>query len=261
MSCLKFLLFPGQFWKHRNHLTVFRAISLLSERGINDAVLVCTGFVHDYRFPNYATKLDEFLVTHRLKSVVRVLGLIPRHDQGQLMRAPRPGLSRLPCWKDGAVLEEGRSLGKTVFASDIPMHREQLAERVHLFDPTSSEFLADLLSRHWPVLTPGPDPKLETLAEVKYEVGIREFTREFVTLCRSAEITTLNRPACRGIKLRPPYGVQDFAGSSIIAAHAALPRDRIQPAFVIDSYGFHGVRQPSRNPPAICAGVVHLNQI
>src|SRR4029453_11713432 len=37
----KFLLFPSQFWKHKNHATVFRAIKLLHERSIDDAVLVC----------------------------------------------------------------------------------------------------------------------------------------------------------------------------------------------------------------------------
>src|SRR5207249_5578506 len=82
----KFLLFPCQFWKHKNHTTVFGAIHLLRERGIDDAALVCTAYPHDYRFPNYAAELREFLTTHRLEAAVRVLGLIPRHDQVQLMR-------------------------------------------------------------------------------------------------------------------------------------------------------------------------------
>jgi glycosyltransferase involved in cell wall biosynthesis len=180
----KFLLFPTQFWKHKNHATVFRAIQLLHDRGIDDAVLVCTGFAHDYRFPNYAAELREFLTTHRLEAAVRVLGLLPRHDQVQLMRAAaaivQPSL--FEGWS--AVLEECRSLGKLVFASDIPMHREQLTERVHLFAPTSAEALADLLSQYWPGLTPGPDPELEAAAEAQYHARIREFARQFIALCR-----------------------------------------------------------------------------
>lgn len=181
----KFLLFPSQFWKHKNHLTVFRAIQLMHERGIDDAVLVCTGFAHDYRFPNHATELREFLAAHKLESAVRMLGLLRRHDQVQLMRAAaaivQPSL--FEGWS--AVVEECRSLGKLVFASDIPMHREQLAERVHLFEPTSAEALADLLARHWQELAPGPDPEFETLAETQYQAGIREFARQFIALCRS----------------------------------------------------------------------------
>jgi glycosyltransferase involved in cell wall biosynthesis len=180
----KFLLFPSQFWKHKNHATVFRAIQLLHERGIDDAVLVCTGFEHDSRFPNYARKLQEFLATHRLKAAVRVLGLLPRYEQVQLMRAAAAIVqaSLFEGWS--AVVEEGRSLGKLVFASDIPMHREQCTERVHLFPPTSAEVLADLLAHHWSGLTPGPDPELEGAAETEYHVRIREFARKFVALCR-----------------------------------------------------------------------------
>jgi glycosyltransferase involved in cell wall biosynthesis len=180
----KFLLFPSQFWKHKNHATLFRAIQLLRERGIDDAVLVCTGFAHDYRFPNHAVELRKFLTTHRLEAAVRVLGLIPRHNQVQLMRAAaaivQPSL--FEGWS--AVLEECRSLGKLVFASDIPMHREQQTECVHLFTPTSAEALTDLLTRHWPELTPGPNPELESAAEALYRDRIREFARQFIALCR-----------------------------------------------------------------------------
>ena len=180
----KFLLFPSQFWKHKNHTTAFRAIQLLHERGIDDAVLVCTGLEHDYRFPNYATQLREFLTTHRLTTAVRTLGLLPRHDQVQLMRAAtaivQPSL--FEGWS--ALLEECRSLGKVVFASDTPMHREQVTEQAHLFTATSAEALTDLLARHWPKLTPGPDPELETAAEAEYRDRIREFARQFIALCR-----------------------------------------------------------------------------
>jgi glycosyltransferase involved in cell wall biosynthesis len=179
----KFLLFPCQFWKHKNHTTVFRAIQLLRERGIDDVVLVCTGFPHDYRFPNYAAELRELLDTYGLATAVRVLGLIPRHDQVQLMRAAAAIVQSSLFEGRSAVLEECESLGKLVFASDIPMHREQLTERVHLFTPTSAEELADLLAQHWPGLIPGPDPELEVVAEAKYQFRIREFARQFIALC------------------------------------------------------------------------------
>ena len=179
----KFLLFPCQFWKHKNHATVFRAIHLLRKRGIDDAVLVCTGFPHDYRFPNYAAELREFLTTHGLEAAVRVLGLLPRHDQVQLMRAAAAIVQSSLFEGQSAVLEECESLGKLVFASDIPMHRQQRTERVHLFAPTSAEALADLLAQHWPGLIPGPDPELEAAAEAKYHIRIREFARQVIALC------------------------------------------------------------------------------
>ncbi len=180
----KFILFPSQLWKHKNHVTVFRAIELLHAGGVDDAFLVCTGFEHDSRFPNYATELEEFLGAHRLKATVQMLGLLPRHDQVQLMRAAaaivQPSL--FEGWS--AVVEEGRSLGKMIFASDIPMHREQQTERVHLFTATSAEGLADLLGKFWPDLKAGPDLDFEAIAEEQYQIRIREFARQFVSICR-----------------------------------------------------------------------------
>lgn len=182
----KFLLFPSQFWKHKNHITVFRAIQQLHERGIDDAVLVCTGFKYDSRFPDHVIHLQEFLVNRGLAPAIRILGLLPRADQVQLMRAAaaivQPSL--FEGWS--ALLEEAQSLGKTIFASDVPMHREQFAKGVHLFPPTSVPELVDLLVRHWPDLTPGPDAVLEAAAEAQYQVRIREFGRQFNSLCRSA---------------------------------------------------------------------------
>ena len=179
----KFLLFPSQFWKHKNHLAVFKAIHLLRQRGLNDVVLVCTGFPHDSRFPHYRDEVRSFLSDHNLEQVVRVLGLLPRSEQVQLMRAAAAIVQSSSFEGWSAVVEEGRSLGKVVFATDIPMHREQLAEKMYLFDPASAEMLADLLAAHWPSLSPGPDRESESVAESEYHNRIRHFARQFLTLC------------------------------------------------------------------------------
>ena len=53
------------------------------------------------------------------------------------------------------------------------------------FQPASAEMLADLLTQHWPRLTPGPDPELEAAAEAQYHTRVREFAWQFAALCRS----------------------------------------------------------------------------
>ena len=138
------------------------------------------------RGSGYAAELHQFVTTHRLEKTIRVLGLLPRHEQVQLMRAAAAIVQ--PSFFEGwsAVLEECRSLGKQIFASDIPMHREQETASVRLFDPSSATALVDLLARHWSELKPGPQPGLEAAAEAEYRTRIREFARQFVTLCRSA---------------------------------------------------------------------------
>lgn len=180
----KFLLFPGQLWKHKNHATLFQAISILRKRGFDDLVLVCTGLPYDVRFPEHAAELAAFLVEHKLERAVRILGLLPRNDEVQLMRAAagivQPSL--FEGWS--AVVEEARSLGRVVFASDIPMHREQLTPEVHLFAAKSPDALADLLEKFWPDLGVGPNPDREAKAYEQYQIRIREFARGLVAICR-----------------------------------------------------------------------------
>jgi hypothetical protein len=65
------------------------------------------------------------------------------------------------------------------------MHREQLTERMHLFEPTSVEMLSELLARFWKELTPGPDA-MEADAEAQYQIRIMDFARQFTAVCRSA---------------------------------------------------------------------------
>jgi len=181
----KFVLFPAQFWKHKNHACLFEAVRQVRERpGCEDFVLVCTGHPHDTRAPDHAPKLRNFIREHRLEDAIHILGLIPREDQVQLMRAA--AAIAQPSFFEGwsALVEESRSLGNIILASDIPMHREQAYEGMHLFDPNSPESLADLCASLWPGLPPGPDDAREKAAERAYTRRIADFARNFMNICR-----------------------------------------------------------------------------
>lgn len=177
----KFLLLPSQFWKHKNHSVAFEAVRLLRERGLRDATIVCTGHPHDPRFPGYADELTAHLRRHLPSGAVRVLGLLPRADQVQLLRAAAAVIqpSMFEGWS--ALLEDCRSTGKLVFASDIPMHHEQLTNRTVLFDPHSPRTLAEAIAERWEALEPGPVPD-ESDAERAYRANLADFTRRFITL-------------------------------------------------------------------------------
>lgn len=183
----KFLLFPAQFWKHKNHACLFEAIRLARDRaGCSGITLLSTGHPEDARDPKHAPALRAYIHEHGLEDAIRILGLIPREDQVQLMRGA-VAIAQ-PSFFEGwsALVEEARSLGKIIFASDIPMHREQAFEGMHLFDPNAPEALADLIAAQWPQLPPGPDPDREALAERAYLERIEGFARAFARICRDA---------------------------------------------------------------------------
>lgn len=120
----RYLIICNQFWHHKNHTIVFRALRTLKDSGIV-IPLVCTGRLHDHRCETFSDEVLRELHTSGIADQVKLLGLIPKGDQIQLLRGSA-GLvqpSRFEGWN--TAIEEAMALGIPVMASDIPVHREQ----------------------------------------------------------------------------------------------------------------------------------------
>lgn len=182
----KYLSYPSQFWLHKNHRTVFAALSFLRRRGRTDVVLVCTGREYDYRHPEYADRLKDEIARCGLEPQVRLLGLLDRRTQIQVMRKSAAVVQASVFEGWSALVEDARALGKRIFASDIPVHREQNPDNVAYFNPDSAEELADLIDREWAHLEPGPDLGLERRAREKQEQLTNDFARTFVDVVSRA---------------------------------------------------------------------------
>ena len=178
----KYLMFPSQFWAHKNHRMVFEAIRLFKEKGYSDIALVCTGHTHDYRCPDHFAGLQTFIQQEGLKRHIYFLGLIPRLEQIQLIRAAAAVLqpSLFEGWS--ALVEDARALGKRIYLSDIAVHREQDPFEANFFDPQKPQQLADALAKDWPSLRPGPDLQREAQARDQQGELILDFARLFLKI-------------------------------------------------------------------------------
>jgi glycosyltransferase involved in cell wall biosynthesis len=180
----KFLIFPSQFWVHKNHRVLFEAIRILRDRGLNDICLVSTGHTNDYRHPDYFASLQKLLDQNGLNPHVRILGLLPRDVQIQLFRRAvavvQPSL--FEGWS--ALVEDARTLGKPIYVSDIPVHREQQPSKAAFFHPDRPDELAELVAQDWSNLKPGPDLARED--EARYEMRRRalSFARLFLKIAQ-----------------------------------------------------------------------------
>ncbi len=146
----KYFHLPNQFWVHKNHWVVFRAVAELKARG-TEILLVCTGNLKDYRFRNgdYVDALRHFVVSESLEANIRILGLIPYEDVLSLMRNSVAVVnpSRFEGWS--STVEEARSVGKRIALSNIAVHREQGPARAQYFDPDDVSGLCLILERWW----------------------------------------------------------------------------------------------------------------
>jgi glycosyltransferase involved in cell wall biosynthesis len=182
----KFFVLSNQFTEHKNHLTVVEAVRLLRDRGTN-VVVACTGSDYDFRGMNYFGRVQEYVRQHGLESQVRFLGLLPRREQLAVTRGAVAALqpSRFEGWS--TVIEDAKSLGKPVIASEFPVHREQLEGRAATFvGMDDAEGWARALAVLAASREPGPHPEEESAAQPRIEAAMRDCAQTFAAIVRKS---------------------------------------------------------------------------
>jgi len=178
----RFFLVCNQFWKHKNHLVVLRALVKLGDPSI---AVVFTGDTSDHRSPDYFRSVQTFIEQHGLGASVYSLDRIARDDQLQLMRAAVAVIqpSQFEGWS--AVVEEARALKRPLLLSRIPVHIEQAPPDAWFFDVEDAGTLATLLRDVWdqPASAGGPtDYKADAAAYSRYVLAC---ARQFLDVTRN----------------------------------------------------------------------------
>jgi glycosyltransferase involved in cell wall biosynthesis len=176
-----FFLVSNQFWKHKDHIVIIEALAILNQSNIFPTI-VCTGTLSDYRNPDYFNQLLLRLDQLELKRRFIILGAIPRSDQIQLMRrclaVIQPSL--FEGWS--SVIEDARSLGKPVIASDFPVHIEQNSPNSYFFERSNPEALAESISQALSTLEIGVNLQLEALARQDNKERVNAYGRRFLEI-------------------------------------------------------------------------------
>jgi glycosyltransferase involved in cell wall biosynthesis len=178
----RFFYLPNQFWKHKNHQVVIEALALACARR-PQLTVVCTGNTHDYRHPHYFAQMLAQIAERNLRHNLIILGLVEHSMTYQLMRQAIAVLqpSLFEGWS--TTIEEAKSLGKRVIASDIAIHREQNPAESRYFIPQNAQSLADTLVDTFDTIPSGPDMMLEQAARDLLPKRTRTFGQTFVNLC------------------------------------------------------------------------------
>lgn len=143
-----FVYFPSQFWAHKNHILVLRALEKIREddRGI---LVVTSGSGVDKRNRTHFEGLRALVAERGLHDRFRMLGVIPYEDVVALTRSSVALLN--PSLFEGwsTTVEEAKSLGVPLLLSDLRVHREQTEGRAWFFDPGDPDALARGLVGVW----------------------------------------------------------------------------------------------------------------
>jgi glycosyltransferase involved in cell wall biosynthesis len=177
----RFFFLPNQFWAHKNHRAAFEAVGQLKREGL-DVTLVCTGWVKD---PNGNTLAEEALRVRDEQDLhrhVRLLGSIDYADVQALMRASVAVVN--PSFFEGwsSSVEESKSMGKPLIASDLAVHREQAHPQAVYFDPKDPSALAALLRQAWQSLPGGLDEAAEAAARIALHRRTVDFGQRYLQI-------------------------------------------------------------------------------
>lgn len=181
----RFFYIPNQFWAHKNHHLVLEALTLDPARSAG-VVVVCTGNPHDGRNPTFFGELLVHISRAGLRDRMVILGYVPRAHVLPLMRQSVSLLqpSRFEGWNVG--IEEAKSLGKGVLASDIAVHLEQDPPGGVYFNVNDAQDLSRKMAQVWEERGPGPDLMLEERARAQLIERTQAFARAFIAAAREA---------------------------------------------------------------------------
>lgn len=139
----KYLLYPAQFWEHKNHARLFEAVSKVKMR-LPDIRLVLVGSLE-----NRHRALSQTVEDLGLRDHVIFLGQVSDCDMPELYRRARALIFPTFFGPTNIPPLEAFAVGCPVATSRIYAMPEQVGDAALLFDPNSVEEIADSIRRLW----------------------------------------------------------------------------------------------------------------
>jgi glycosyltransferase involved in cell wall biosynthesis len=139
-----FIYYPAASWPHKNHKRLLAAVQLLRERNHFDGALVLTGIAKQ----SHDAVLGE-INRLGLSGMVKILGYLPREELPYLYNLAT--LLVFPSLFEGfgIPLVEAMACGCPVVCSNVTALPEVAGEAGILFDPLSTEDMADKIWSVW----------------------------------------------------------------------------------------------------------------
>jgi glycosyltransferase involved in cell wall biosynthesis len=135
-----FLIYPAQFWPHKNHVNVLIALALIKQRRRILIEMVFTG--SDKGNERY---VREKTLELGLSNQVHMLGFVPREDLTALYCEALALTFASFLGPDNIPPLEAFALGCPVIASRVSGAEEQLGDAALLFEPDDPEQLASAI--------------------------------------------------------------------------------------------------------------------
>jgi len=139
----KFFFLPNQYWIHKNHIVVLRAIKLI--KNMTNIQIVSTGLQNDHRHPDHIKKILRFINDNNIKNNYIMLGIVNSFDLMSLMYHSIGIINPSKSEGWGNSVDQAKIMEKKIILSDIPVHKEQKSKNLFYFNCDNYKKLSSIL--------------------------------------------------------------------------------------------------------------------
>lgn len=190
----RFLLYPAQFWPHKNHVGLIEALGILRREKRLEIPLVLTGSASGEVRERHFTELRDRIETLGLCDCIHFLGYVGDEDLVGLYGVAEALVMPTFFGPTNLPVLEAWALECPVITSNVPGNDEQLGDAGILIDPHCVNSIADGIERVW------TQPELRKELMIKGQVRCRSYTfKDFAeTLMRILDCSASNLPRREG---------------------------------------------------------------
>jgi glycosyltransferase involved in cell wall biosynthesis len=145
----EYLFFPAQFWPHKNHLRVVRALARIrAERALDVHVVMC-GSTADSLRESVLANVRRTASEEGASDLIHIVGYVEDDIMAPLYAGSRGVLLPTFFGPTNIPILEAWTFGVPVLTSDLRGIREQCGDAAILVDPSSVEAIADGIYSLW----------------------------------------------------------------------------------------------------------------
>lgn len=139
----RYVFYPAQFWKHKNHINLVKAIKILKD-SIDDIHLILTGSEK-----NNCYEVKKYIVDAGLEDNITILGFVDRENITYLYKHAVAMVMPSYFGPTNIPPLEAMALGCPVAVSNKYAMPEQVGNAGLLFNPDSPNEIAECIRRLW----------------------------------------------------------------------------------------------------------------
>ena len=144
----KFFYLPNQYWSHKNHIVVLKALKYLKSKNINLKV-ISTGNKNDHRNSSYYDETISYINKNNLAVNYKYIGLVSYSEVLSLIYHSVALINPSKFEGRHSSLEQARSIGKQCILSNISIHKEQAVPNSYYFNLENFMQLSKLMNKLW----------------------------------------------------------------------------------------------------------------